>query len=217
MNAHASSNAPRGFAGLSSLVSVIPPAAPPPAPKAASPKPTENVAKPVESPFGPKPGDSKPFWDRGMVIGLGAVVLFFGWVYANTQGGTPPSSPTNQYAASPAVPYVAPPAVQQPIAPTPPTRTSYEEMPPTGNGLVLTANQVRYCLSEDIRLETIRSIDDHTSNKHIANFNARVADFNSRCASYKYRKSDMERVRTDVESNRYQLQAQARVTVAGWR
>lgn len=215
MNSAASSDAPRGFAGLSLLVSVIPPATPPPIPKAAAPKAAESGAPPVESAFGPKPGDGKPFWNKSNVIGLGALVLFFGWVYANTKDRPPLSSQPNQYSASPVAPYAAAPAVPQP-APPPPVEYKTEEMPPVGTGLALTANQVRYCLSEDVRLETIRTIADHTSATQIGNFNARIGDFNARCANYRYRKSDMERVRSDVESNRYQLQMQARGIVAGW-
>lgn len=210
MNAHASSDAPRGFAGLSSLVSVIPPAAAPPVPKAASPKPAGNGAEPAASAFGSRPVESKPFWNKGAIIGGGALLLFIGWLIANTPNrSAPPAANAN------ANPYVAAAAVQQPAAPPQPAYET-EEKPPVGPGLALTANQVRYCLSEDVRLEVIRAIADRTSDTQIANFNARISDFNSRCSSYKYRKSDMERVRSDVEANRYQLQMQARAIVAGW-
>ncbi len=83
-----------------------------------------------------------------------------------------------------------------------------ESIPSPGSGQVLGDNQIRYCLSQDIRLSSWGIAVDHQSQTAIDSFNAAVGDYNSRCASYKYRRGAVERVRTEVEARRTSLQSE---------
>lgn len=83
----------------------------------------------------------------------------------------------------------------------------YEEMPAQGSGIVLTDSQIRYCLSQDIRLNSWSSVVDHNSQTAIDSFNGAIEDYNSRCSNYKYRRGAIERVRSEVESRRAALQS----------
>jgi len=85
--------------------------------------------------------------------------------------------------------------------------TVYEDMPTPASGQLLSDNQIRYCLSQDIRLTSWSSAVDHYSQTAIDSFNAAISDYNSRCASYKYRKGSLERVRNEVEAHRTELQS----------
>lgn len=83
----------------------------------------------------------------------------------------------------------------------------YEEIPPPGSGQLLSDNQIRYCLSQDIRLSSYDSAVNHYSQSAIDSFNAAVADYNSRCSNYKYRRGSLDRIRNEVESRRSELQS----------
>ena len=85
--------------------------------------------------------------------------------------------------------------------------TLYEEVPPQGSGQVLSDNQIRYCLSQDIRISAWGTAVDHFSQTAIDSFNSAVGDYNMRCANYKYRRGSLERVRLEVEARRVDLQA----------
>ena len=84
----------------------------------------------------------------------------------------------------------------------------YEDMPSPSSGQVLADNQIRYCLSQDIRLSSWGASVDHYSQSAIDSFNAAVSDYNSRCANYKYRRGALERVRSEVENRRSILQSE---------
>lgn len=84
----------------------------------------------------------------------------------------------------------------------------YEEMPTPGSGQLLSDNQIRYCLSQDIRLTGWGAAVDHYSQTAIVSFNAAVGDYNTRCSNYKYRRGALERVRSEVENRRSILQSE---------
>ncbi len=86
--------------------------------------------------------------------------------------------------------------------------TLYEEVPPQGSGQVLSDNQIRYCLSQDIRISAWGTAVDHFSQTAIDSFNSAVGDYNIRCANYKYRRGSLERVRSEVEARRAVLQSE---------
>ena len=79
-------------------------------------------------------------------------------------------------------------------------------MPPTGPDRVLDAAQIRYCLSEDIRLEAARDVVN--ADADVNRFNSMINDFNSRCANYRYRRQVFESVQREVQSNKASLQAE---------
>lgn len=85
-----------------------------------------------------------------------------------------------------------------------------EEMPNTGNGNLLGAGQIRYCLAEDIRLSTAKQSVNEYINSDVDRFNSMVADYNSRCSNFRYRKGALESVRSEVERFRTQLEAEGR-------
>ncbi len=218
------SEAPRGFAGLATLVSVLPDtqrtqgtrAQGTPAQAAETPR-EEVRARPAAADLPPARGD--PIWIRKpavfwlVVVGIG-VIVYLGNAASNDPK-TPPG-PTHP----PATTYVTPqpqPYVPPPLAPV--ALPSLTEVKPTaGANLVLSASEIVYCLSESARLEAMRGIVDDTSQLQVNNFNARISDFNARCSNYRYRTSDMERAKITVDSRMMSiLQAEAARTVAGWR
>jgi len=223
---------PRGFAGLASLVSVLPepsrpqvrPAAPQPAEKgrnAAEMSHDERQPNP-EYVYVPPPRKD-PIWIRRpalfwlVLIGIGAVV-YLGNIISNSPGtpsspnyATTPTYVPQQQASipSPPKPYVTPaPPVLPPLG---------EVKPAAGVNLVLSASEIVYCLSESARLEAMREIVDDTSQIQIDNFNARINDFNAHCANYRFRTSDMDRAKTTVDSRMSILQTEAAGIVARWR
>jgi hypothetical protein len=79
-------------------------------------------------------------------------------------------------------------------------------MPPLGADRVLGAAQIRYCLSEDIRLEAAR--DAVSVDADVDRFNAMIEDYNTRCSNYRYRREVFESVQRQVQANRMALQTE---------
>lgn len=86
--------------------------------------------------------------------------------------------------------------------------SALEERPPAGSDLVFTAAQIRYCLSEDIRLESARDVA--LSNQDISRFNSMISDYNGRCGNYRYRPGVLESVREAVQPFTATLRAEGR-------
>lgn len=109
--------------------------------------------------------------------------------------------------------YSSPPSYQTPSFTAPaPTYPSYsssydrsEDKPPYGTDLVLSAGQIRYCLSQDIRLEGWRSVVNQYSETATGAFNRAVNDFNGRCGQYRYKQSVWTSVNSSVQSQRSSL------------
>lgn len=96
-----------------------------------------------------------------------------------------------------------------PSLPTPeiPTSTSTisdyaTEKPPVGTKNLLSISQIRWCLEEEISLNTISSLVDNYDKKSVNAFNRLVDDYNIRCGSYKYRRGSLESAKSEVEKNR---------------
>jgi hypothetical protein len=83
-----------------------------------------------------------------------------------------------------------------------------EERPSTGRGNRLNADQIRYCLSEDIRISGGRSVLNRYQPSAVDRFNVMVKDFNDRCGDFRYRASRLQTVRSEVEANRGLLWAE---------
>lgn len=114
--------------------------------------------------------------------------------------------------AVPAAEVDIPDPAQEPIAPE-----GLEEIPPVGNGLVLSRNQIRYCLSEKVRLGVINDTLNSNSEFEVDSFNAAVNYYNSRCSSYKYRQGLLESVQSEVSLNRSTLVIEGLRTLERWR
>jgi len=183
----------KGFAGLNSMVSVVD--VPEPQIKESAPTAIEtNTARrgtPLEFPLAPTapepPFWSKPWfkWTAGFIILLIVVAAFSDKKEVSPGYSSSGNSGTTSTYTS-----------------------SYEEMPPIGNGLTLTSDQIRYCLSEKIRIEGWETNVNTYSDVSVNTFNNAVENFNMRCSSYRYKKYAMESVSSQVEARRAELYAE---------
>ncbi len=213
----------KGFAGLSSLVSDVdttpPPAAkkepvaaapsaPRPAPQPAQPQPQPQPQtsqhQTYQEPSQPSSGSSGGKW----VLGIAAVIGVF-WLIGQADKPTTSSAPSYSPPTQSAAPSYTPPP--QPQAPSRPVETK----PPVGQDLVLSREQIRYCLAEDIRLDATKSAVNNYVDADVDRFNAMVADYNSRCSSFRYHtnnrgRNDLNSAQRDIEPYRSQLQFEGR-------
>jgi hypothetical protein len=216
----------KGFAGLSALVSDVDSdiakdsetvhERPPPS-QATHPQPNSDSVRgsagqePRSEPNQQSPalqstGSSVWKW----ILGIGAAV---GLVWLVSSGSGNKNNPVPVQGSSPSgVPAQAPSQNvdrSKSMPPQPITRSA-EEKPPTGTSNVLNPAQIRYCLSEDIRLRAAETIVNTYIEAEVIRFNAMVADYNSRCSQFKYRSGAIDSVRADVEANKSRLEAEGR-------
>jgi len=118
--------------------------------------------------------------------------------------------PSNRSTYQPSAPRVATPAP----TPAPATSATVETRPPVGQGLTLNRSQIRYCVFQGQRLETIRTLT--TTNYQIDRFNGLIDDLNSRCSSYRYRSGVLSSVQREAREKAVDLRADARRIVASW-
>jgi len=115
----------------------------------------------------------------------------------------------------------AAPSVEAPVAPAPTPAPSYssvsEEKPPIGAGNLFNRSQIRYCLSEGIRIDAMRGFIDQYSKHEVNQFNFYVNDHNGRCGSFRYRRGTLEAIRNEVENNRYVLEQEGIKKVVNMR
>lgn len=225
---HKPEDGEKGFAGLESMVSNIESdvadtrksPSPPPAHTAAAEMP---VAGPVVAPPSESTASRQPrtTYSQPQKASGGSGTRTWGWIIAivvllaifNTYNKSPPSTTTQappSASYTPAAPrssngsYVAPTAV-------------FEQMPPVGSGRTFSDNEIRYCLSQDVRIDSMRSTVNSYSSYEIDQFNAVVSDYNSRCSNFRYRRGALEAVRSEVEVNRSLLSAEGSNKVLAWR
>lgn len=77
------------------------------------------------------------------------------------------------------------------------------ELPPIGQGRILSMAQIRWCLRENIRMDAKEPLI--ASNSDVAVFNQSVNSYNSRCANYRYRRGNLERAKRQLEKLRFQI------------
>jgi hypothetical protein len=82
--------------------------------------------------------------------------------------------------------------------PRSPARELTFEKPAVGSGNLLTTAQIRWCLREQIRIDTLR--DRIVTDDSVIEFNRIVDDYNIRCGSFKYRKGNLEQARREVDA-----------------
>lgn len=211
---HNKKNEGKGFAGLSSLVSDVDMAPPPPAPRTdsagsktgtgrpAAQSPQPQSQRPIQretyqEPPQPSSGSTGGKWVLGIAVVIGLL-----WLIGESNKNTP--SPAYTPPAQSAAPSYSPPA--QPQAPSLPQ----ESKPPVGQDRVFSTAQIRYCLAESIRMEGAEGALNNYSDSDVDRFNAMVDDYNSRCGSFRYRGGALESARRDVEPYRGELQAEGR-------
>lgn len=153
----------------------------------------------------PKPGRfmATDKWVIGGGVAFLAAAVWFG---GSKREEVPTTSTANAYAPPEPPAFVAPALV----APPPASVLPSESRPSVGTGMVLSDDQIRYCLSETIRIDTWQAAVDQYSTNAVDSFNRAVGDFNSRCSNFKYRRGALERVRVEVEERRAALQKEGR-------
>ncbi len=113
-------------------------------------------------------------------------------------------------------PRVVTPRVTSPRTATPSSTqiATQESIPPIGQGLTLNRSQVRYCVFQGKRLDSMRSLAN--TNRQINRFNGLIDDFNSRCANYRYRSGVLSSIEREAASKANALRAEAQRIVASW-
>ncbi len=71
-----------------------------------------------------------------------------------------------------------------------------------GTGLMLSPNQIRYCVAEDIRIDGARSALNQERSYEVNRLNGMITDYNNKCANFRYRSGTLQRVRSEVEASR---------------
>jgi hypothetical protein len=234
------SKAPRGFAGLESLVSEVAVETPKPSIENFLPKDTrlisekrERLVEPVRS-------------MAGLYIGLGFFALI-GAIVLIAQASSPKDSivkmsvmplSSDNYKPLPAKPvntiekriYVlkgsdgslleveaqpnATPALLNELGQSkwrPKVEIPVEELPQVGRGRLFNDSQIRYCLSQKVRLSGWQTSVDSYDRTSVSGFNAKVEDYNARCGHFQYEDGALERVQTQVQSRRAALEADGKL------
>lgn len=154
------------------------------------------VNKLPESPLPPSgSSNAKWFW------GIGIVMVVLIGIGNSGKEKSPSHSPSPAYSPAATPETTTPPAsVYSPVLPK-------EDKPPVGTNISLSRDQIRYCLSEDIRLGAMKNAINQYADSDVDLFNAKVHDYNSRCGKFRYRRGSLESVRSEVEANRLTLEA----------
>jgi hypothetical protein len=207
----------RGFAGFDSLVSNLSDlpelaAAVKQVPPRASARSTDDDEPDTPTQAAaistPAVKSSSGKWFIALLVAVGGLVVY-GLTTKDQRTPVTPIYSTNH--PPPVSPQVKPAPVQAP-APTPMVQSKPPEpeevMPPVGEGNVLSASQLRYCVAQGIRIDGARSAVTDTSESDINRFNVMISDYNSRCSSYRYRKGVLESVRAEVEARRPMLEVE---------
>jgi hypothetical protein len=105
-------------------------------------------------------------------------------------------------------PAPAPPPVLPQMISTP-----KEIKPPIGTNNVLGRDEIRYCLSESIRMGAMKEEVNRYVEAEVEHFNATVQDYNSHCAQFRYRKGSLESARREVEVQRTRLEIEGTLRI----
>ena len=89
------------------------------------------------------------------------------------------------------------------------------DKPPIGTNRRLSISQIRWCLREKIRLDSMRS--RLASNAEIDSFNSLIDDYNSCCSSFRFRKETLEQAKREIEIVRAQIISEAIGAIVGIR
>lgn len=193
----------RGFAGFESLVSDLSDLPAPPSPPTPEPKVVPKKADADDGPDWTPPPEQKKKWSLKWLVAVLVLggVLVVAVVNSNKRSSYMPSHPpaTTTFPATSTVP-----AAPQYPPPKPEDKT--EEKPPVGEGLVLSAPQLRYCLAQGARIDGADKVVNTTSKVDVSRFNGLVDDYNARCSKTQYRVNMLQTVKAEVEARRTQLE-----------
>jgi uncharacterized protein len=217
------SDAKKGFAALNSMVSDVE------ATVSANnanrpPNPTEDantafVERSDSLAAGTSPASEPPSSKTWLwVVPLGFFIALLFILLANTSTSSSSGdegarsaldTPAAQQSPTPYVP-IPTPETPPPVvyaASTQPDRT--EMIPPIGVGLELSVAQIRYCLSEKLRIQVWRTRLEAGFGSSLQAFNNSVNDYNARCSNFRYQGNTLTTVRAEVEANRPVLTREA--------
>ncbi len=209
----------RGFAGLGDLISDI-------STDGGTVQQTEPSQETPTTPAfpssSPSPSNPSDFSGSKWIFGLIAVVLTI-WIF----GAVDRKDTSHAHYKPPArnnlsQNHIRKSTRSEAVAPStvdfvPDVSRPSEEKPPVGAGNVFGWAQIRYCLSENIRIEAMRKLIANTSEREVNSFNSFVSDYNSRCKSFRYRRGTLNSVREEVEARRGSLAFQGKQRIAKWR
>ena len=214
---HSDSNAPRGFGGLASLISVLP---------APSTAPRRTIVADVD--LAERPSGMSFRMAKRAVITFGVAFVATGIILAiqpsigpqqrpsrpdapsNTNSGPLPQA-SEPYATS-SDPKGSPDATHA----LPLDEHLQEAPPPRGARRMLNASEIGYCLSEGVRVDAMRSLINSKSSVQVRNFTLRISNFKLRCANLRYENIDIDRVKKSIEARSSQLKQEAASIVARW-
>jgi peptidoglycan hydrolase-like protein with peptidoglycan-binding domain len=211
----------KGFAGLASLASDVD-IPPPPTKKVESPAPANPSSQagettqrqtpssryraPPQPTTGSTEGATAAKWILGILAGFGVL-----WVITSNNVKTETPAPGHSY--TPATQTQQQTQKPQGLAvPKVPTLASMpaEVQPSVGSNLVLSIQEIQYCLAEDIRMDGAKVALNDNIEQDVDRFNALVADYNSRCSHFRYRRGALESARQAIEPFRAQYLAGGR-------
>jgi uncharacterized protein len=147
-----------------------------------------------------------------VAVGALLILLFAAYGNSGTSGsgtGTGSASVGDTASTTPRARFQPQAAEPAPATEVPTQPVNAETAPRVGTGGVFSAAEIRYCLSESIRIEMWRSHLKSDARASLRAFNAAVDDYNSRCSSFRYRRDTFARVSAEVEANRPLLRQQA--------
>ena len=132
--------------------------------------------------------------------------------FENTTYSVPSSSLTTDYpSTSPPKNRSNPNSISSGIGQNKTINQLTQEKPPVGTDRVLSRNQIRYCLSEKIRLDAAEEKINNYLVTEVNRFNGMIDDYNNRCSKFRYRSGALEAVRAEVEDNRQNLAVEGRL------
>lgn len=144
---------------------------------------------------------------------FGGIFLLFVMAAIIGSSGNKAPAPSSMSSWEPP-PSALPAPAPAPVVSTPAVAPSKGvEKPPVGTDRLLDSAQIRYCLTEKIRVQAIESVVSADRESEIVNFNALVGDYNSRCGQFRYRQDDVDRVQSEIEPKSAEL---AQVAKTKW-
>lgn len=169
----------------------------------------ETSSEAFQQPASPSAGGT-PAWK--WILGI-AVVVGLIWVISERPASkkSPGPSPSRTPTATTTPPPVAPPTQStesSPLSALQPASRASEEMPPVGTNKMFNSAQIRYCLSEKIRIGAAKTVVDVYEETSVDSFNSMVSDYNSRCSQFNYKRGTLEGIRSEVEANKTRLEAE---------
>lgn len=230
-----SAGRPRGFAGIgaraksTALVPKVEAPAVVPKASSAAPPTESSLARDASRLKPPQKGIKADWW-----VG-GAIALFVAYIFLKPSTPSAPEK-TTQVAPRPASveapgkptePWArdwaastkieSPPPAELPKKPAWQSAPAFpqEEIPPIGNGLVLTTGQIRFCVYEKARLETAERLANGImlDSDDVDRLNRFIGEYNKRCGHFRYRKGALERVQAELPGVQPMLEAEARKRV----